>query len=104
MAISPVTEFLTASTAGNPDFIYIGGSGGTYTYLNRISSKFGGTVTSPVAMASSFAVTGGVSSGISIDTRTAADHRHHRHRQRLLRHCWGRPTTQSTIVQLAQQF
>ena len=70
VATSPVTEFLTASTLANPDFIYIGGSGGTYTYLNRISTKFGGTVTSPVAMAGSFAVPGGVSSGISIDTRT----------------------------------
>jgi hypothetical protein len=74
VATSPVTEFLTASSTGNPDFIYVGGATGNYRYINRISSGFGGSDGSPVAMASSFQPVGGggVSSGIVIDTRTAA--------------------------------
>ncbi len=105
VAVSPITEFLTASTAVNPDFIYVGGSSGTYTYLNRISSKFGGTVTSPVSMAASFAVAGGISSGISIDTRTAAV----TGTTATANVYFGTlgvasSSTRSTIVQLAQQF
>jgi hypothetical protein len=104
VAVSPITEFLTASTAVNPDFIYVGGSGGTYTYLNRISSKFGGTVTAPVAMAGSFAVTGGISSGISIDTRTAAVTGTTATANVYFGTLGVASITQSTIVQLAQQF
>jgi hypothetical protein len=74
VATSPVTEFLTASTLGNPDFIFVGGATGNYRYMNRISSSFGGSDGSPVAMANWFQPVGGggVSSGIVIDTRTAA--------------------------------
>ena len=71
-ATSPVTEFLTASTLSNPDFVFIGGGGGNYKFMNRISSAFGGTDASPTAVAGSFAVPAGTTSGISIDTRTAA--------------------------------
>jgi hypothetical protein len=105
VAISPITEFLTASTQVNPDFIYVGGSSGTYTYLNRISSQFGGTVTSPLTMEASFAVTGGISSGISIDTRTAAV----TGATATANVYFGTlgvasSLTQSMIIQLAQQF
>ena len=86
VAVSPITEFLTASTAVNPDFIYVGGSSGTYTYLNRISSKFGGTVTSPVSHG------GLIRRGRGHQLRhldrhpDCGRHRHHRDGQRLLRH------------------
>ena len=106
VATSPVTEFLTASSLANPDFIFIGGSGGTYTYLNRISSKFTGTVTVPVAMAGSFAVPGGigVSSGISIDTRTALITGTTATANVYFGTIGVASTTQSRIVQVAQQF
>ena len=101
---SPVTEFLTASSLSNPDFIYVGGSAGTYTYLNRISSKFNGSSGSPVAMAGTFAVTGGVSSGISIDTRTTLITGTTATANVYFGTSGVGATTQSTIVQLAQQF
>jgi hypothetical protein len=104
VATSPPTEFLTASSLSNPDFLYIGGSAGAYTYLNRISSKFNGTVTSPVSMAGSFAVTGGISSGISIDTRTAAMTGTTATANVYFGTLGVASTRQSTIVQLAQQF
>ena len=47
MATSPVTEFLTASSLANPDFIYVGGSGGTYNFMNRIASGFAGVERHP---------------------------------------------------------
>jgi hypothetical protein len=105
VAVSPITEFLTASTALNPDYIYVGGSSGSYLFLNRISSKFGGTSASPVAMAGSFAVTGGISSGISIDTRTAAV-TGTTATANVYFGTLGVPAsfTQSMIVQLAQEF
>jgi hypothetical protein len=73
VATSPVTEFLTASSLANPDFLFVGGTTGNYGYINRISSGFGGTNGSPVAMNGSFnpVGSGGVTSGIVIDTRTA---------------------------------
>ena len=104
VATSPVTEFLTASSLSNPDFIYVGGSAGTYTYLNRISSKFNGTSGSPVSMAGTFAVTGGVSSGISIDTRTTSITGTTATANVYFGTAGVGTTTQSTIVQLAQQF
>jgi hypothetical protein len=104
VATSPVTEFLTASSLSNPDFIYVGGSAGTYTYLNRSSSNFNGTATSPVSMAGTFAVTGGVSSGISIDTRTTLITGTTATANVYFGTAGVGTTTQSTIVQLAQQF
>jgi hypothetical protein len=101
---SPVTEFLTASSLSNPDFIYIGGSGGTYTYMNRIASKFAGTTGVPVPMANSFAVTGGISSGIGIDTRTTLMTGTTATANIYFGTIGIPSTTQSTIVQLAQQF
>ena len=71
VATSPVTEFLTASTLSRPDFIFVGGGGANHKFVNRIGSGFAGTDGTPVIMAGSFAVTGGVISGIVIDTRTA---------------------------------
>jgi hypothetical protein len=104
VATTPVTEFLTASSLANPDFVYIGGSGGTYTYMNRIASNFAGTSAAPVAMASSFAVAGGVSSGIVIDTRTTAM-TGTTATANIYFGTVGVPfTTQSLIIQLAQQF
>jgi hypothetical protein len=101
--ISPITEFLTASSASNPDFIYVGGNGGKYLFLNRISSKFTGTSTSPSSMTSTFAVSGGVSSGISIDTRTTLT-TGTTATANVYFGTVGAGSTQSTIVQLAQAF
>ncbi len=78
-ATSPVTEFLTASSLANKDFVFVGGAsgnaGGNYRYINRIGAGFAGTDAVPVAMAGSFqyhVTGGGVVSGIVVDTRTAA--------------------------------
>jgi hypothetical protein len=107
VATSPVTEFLTASSLPNPDFIYVGGATGNYRYINRISSNFGGSEFAPVAMAGSFQPVGGggVSSGIVIDTRTAAM----TGTTATANVYFGTigvvsSLTQSRIVQLAQQF
>jgi hypothetical protein len=103
VATSPVTEFLTAA-ATNPDYLYVGGGGGTYLFLNRISAGFNGTSNAPVAMAGSFAVPGGVTSGIIIDTRTTSM----TGLTALSNVYFGTigiaSTTQSTIVQVAQAF
>jgi hypothetical protein len=104
VATSPVTEFLTASSLANPDFVYIGGSGGNYRFVNRIRSGFGGTNTAPVATDSAFAVPGGVSSGIIIDTRTTAMTGTTATANIYFGTVGVASTTQSTIVQLAQQF
>jgi hypothetical protein len=107
VATSPVTEFLTASSLANPDFIFVGGASGNYRYMNRISSGFGGTDAAPVAMASSFQPVGGggVSSGIVIDTRTTAI-TGSTATANIYFGTIGVVTslTQSRIVQLAQQF
>jgi hypothetical protein len=103
---SPVTEFLTASLLPNPDFVYVGGSQGTYAFMNRISSGFGGTNSVPVQIDATCALTscgfsavaGGVDSGIIVDNRTGL--------------VTGATATaniyfgslNSTVVQLAQQF
>ena len=104
MATSPVTEFLTASTLANPDFIFVGGGGGNHKFINRIGSGFNGTDTAPVAMGGSFAVPGGVISGIIIDTRTAGVTGSMATANVYFGTVGIPSTTQSTIVQLAQQF
>ena len=103
VATSPVTEFLTASASGNPDFIFVGGASGNYQRVNRISAGFAGTTGSPVAMAGSFAPAGGVISGIIIDTRTTSM-TGTTATANIYFGTIGNGATQSTIVQLAQQF
>jgi hypothetical protein len=107
VATSPVTEFLTASSLANPDFVFVGGATGNYRYMNRISSGFGGSDASPVAMANFFQPVGGggVSSGIVIDTRTAGV----TGATATANIYFGTigvasSLTQSRIIQLAQQF
>jgi hypothetical protein len=104
VAASPVTEFLTASSASNPDFVFVGGGSGNYKFMNRISSGFNGSDTAPIGMAGSFAVPGGVISGIIIDTRTAAVTGSTATANIYFGTVGVASTTQSTIVQLAQQF
>lgn len=105
VATSPVTEFLTASTNANPDFVFIGGGSGNYRFMNRIASGFGGTVTSPIAVANSFAAvgSGGITSGIVIDTRTSAV-TGTTATANIYFGTVGVAGTQSLIIQLAQQF
>jgi len=106
VATSPVTEFLT-SAASNPDYIFIGGAGttGNYRFMNRISAGFSGTDASPSAMTSFFSPVGamGISSGIIIDTRTAAM-TGSTATANIYFGTAGTTGTQSTIVQLAQGF
>jgi hypothetical protein len=104
VATSPVTEFLTASSLANPDFIYVGGSGGTYNFMNRIASGFAGSNGTPVAMANSFAAAGGITSGIVIDTRTTAMTGTTATANIYFGTVGVPSTTQSLIIQLAQQF
>jgi hypothetical protein len=106
VATSPVLEFLTASSLANPDFIFVGGASGNYKYINRISSGFGGSDGSPVAVASSFQPVGGggVSSGMVIDTRTTAMTGTTATANVYFGTVGVPSTTQSRIVQLAQQF
>jgi hypothetical protein len=104
VATSPVTEFLTASSLANPDFIYVGGSGGTYNFMNRIASGFAGSNTTPVATANFFAASGGVTSGIVIDTRTTAMTGTTATANIYFGTVGVPSTTQSQIIQLAQQF
>jgi hypothetical protein len=104
VATSPVTEFLTASTLSNPDFIFVGGGGGNHRFINRIGSGFNGTDNNPVAMGGQFAVPGGVISGIIIDTRTAGVTGSMATANVYFGTVGIPSTTQSTIVQLAQQF
>jgi hypothetical protein len=106
VATSPVTEFLTASSAANPDFIFVGGASGRYQYMNRISSGYNGTDASPAAMAGWFQPVGGtgVSSGIVIDTRTTVVTGSMATANVYFGTVGSAPLTQSRIVQLAQQF
>lgn len=99
---SPVVEFLTAAAVSNPDFIFVGGNGTNYNFMNRISSGFAGTAGSPAAMAGWFAPPSGVSSGISVDTRTTATTGTTATANIYFGTAGG--AVQSTIVQLAQQF
>jgi hypothetical protein len=106
VATSPVTEFLTGA-ASNPDYIFIGGAGttGNYRFMNRISAGFSGSDASPSAMTSFFSPVGamGISSGITIDTRTAAMSGSTA-TANIYFGTAGTLGTQSTIVQLAQGF
>jgi hypothetical protein len=104
VATSAVTEFLTASTLANKDFIFTGGGGGTYLFMNRIGAGFSGTNASPTAVDSSFAVPGGAISQIVIDTRTTAITGSTATANIYFGTMGVASTTQSTIVQLAQQF
>jgi hypothetical protein len=108
VSVSPVTEFLTASALANKDFIFVGGgSGGTsnYLFMNRIGAGFGGGDTAPVVMDNWFAVPGGVISPIVIDTRTS-NITGGTAQSNIYFGTIGiaASLTQSTIVQLAQQF
>jgi hypothetical protein len=108
VATSPVTEFLT-SAPSNPDYIFIGGAGttGNYRYMNRISAGFSGTDASPSVMTSFFSPVGGmgISSGIIIDTRTAAMTGSTATANIYFGTAGSSATsTQSRIVQLAQGF
>jgi hypothetical protein len=102
VATSPVAEFLTAASVSNPDFIFVGGNATNYRFMNRISSGFAGTPTSPVSMASYFGTASGISSGISIDTRTTATTGTTATANIYFGTAGG--AVVSTIVQLAQQF
>jgi hypothetical protein len=101
---SPVTEFLTASSLANKDFVFVGGGGGTYLFMNRIGAGFAGSDAAPVNMANWFAAPAGVISQIIIDTKTAAM-TGGTATANIYYGTMGVPSTvQSTIVQLAQQF
>jgi hypothetical protein len=104
VAASPVTEFLTASSLANKDFVFVGGGGGSYLFMNRIGAGFAGSDTTPVGMDSWFAVTGGAISGIVIDTRTSNITGSTATANIYFGTMGVGATTQSTIVQLAQQF
>jgi hypothetical protein len=106
VATSPVTEFLTASALANPDFVFVGGGSGNYRYVNRISAGFAGADGAPAAMAGSFQTVGGggVASGIVIDTRTTAVTGSTATANVYFGTVGVPSTTQSRIVQLAQQF
>lgn len=99
---SPVTAFLTGSSLANPDFVYIGASGGTYPYMNRIATGFSGTNAAPVSVDSFFAVTGGADSGIIIDNRTSGVTGGTATANIYFGSLGG--VTQSQVFQLAQQF
>ena len=105
VATSPVTEFLTASSLANKDFMFVGGGGGTYLFMNRIGAGFAGTTGAPVTMANWFATPGGgVISTIVIDTNTASVTGATATANIYYGTKGVAGTTQSTIVQLAQQF
>jgi hypothetical protein len=105
VATSPVTEFLSTGTP-NKDEVYVSGGGGTYLFMNRVLAGFAGSDASPVSMANWFATPGGGAvSTIIIDTNTAAvtggtATANIYYGTKAV----GPSTTQSTIVQLAQQF
>jgi hypothetical protein len=100
-----VTEFLTASSQANKDFIFVGASGGTYNFMNRLTAGFGGADGAPVGVAGSFAAPGGVSSGIVIDNRTSYQITTGLSTANIYYGTKGVPsTTQSRIVQLNQEF
>jgi hypothetical protein len=102
--VSPLTEFLTASTQANKDFIYVAGGEGNYRFMNRIGAGFGGAAANPVGMDGWFAAPGGAVSGIVIDTNTA-DVTGSMATANIYYGTQGvSGSTQSTIVQLAQEF
>ncbi len=93
---SPVVEFLTGAAVPNPDWLFVGGNGGSYVFLNRIASGFGGSPKRPARMDGVFEPSSGVSSGLSVDTRLPG----------LANVYFGTAggRVQSEIVQLAQRF
>jgi hypothetical protein len=101
-----VTEFLTASASANKDFLFVGASGGTYNFMNRLVTGFAGTDAAPVGVTSSFAAPGGVSSGIVIDNRTSANITNGLSTANIYYGTKGvgPATTQSRVVQLNQEF
>src|SRR5204862_5951473 len=102
---SPVTEFLTASSLANKDFVFVGGGGGTYQFMNRVDAGFAGTDAVPINMANWFAAPGGgVISQIIVDTNTSAVTGATATANIYYGTIGVAATTQSTIVQLAQQF
>jgi hypothetical protein len=107
-AVQPtsVTEFLTASTQANKDWLFVGATGGTYLNMNRLFSNFLGTNAAPVGVASSFAAPGGVSSGVVVDNRTSAGITTGLSTANIYYGTKGvgPATTQSRIVQLNQEF
>jgi hypothetical protein len=107
-AVQPtsVTEFLTASTQANKDWLFVGATGGTYLNMNRLFSNFLGTNAVPVGVASSFAAPGGVSSGVVVDNRTSAGITTGLSTANIYYGTKGvgPATTQSRIVQLNQEF
>jgi hypothetical protein len=102
VSTTPVVEFLTAANVANPDFIFVGGNGTNYNYMNRISSGFSGTANAPATMSSFFGTASGVGSGISVDTRTTATTGTTATANIYFGTYGG--SVNSTIVQLAQQF
>jgi hypothetical protein len=100
-----VTEFLTASSLANPDFIFVGAAGGTYPFMNRAVSNFAGTDAAPLNVAGFFAAPTGVASGIVIDNRTNFQITTGLSTANIYYGTKGvSATTQSRIVQLNQQF
>jgi hypothetical protein len=101
-----VTEFLTGSTSANKDFLFVGASGGTYSFVNRFLAGFAGTNASPLGAAGSFPAPGGVSSGIVIDNRTNSNITNGLSTANIYYGTKGvgPSTTQSRIVQLNQEF
>ena len=100
-----VTEFLTASSQANPDFIFVGASGGTYPFMNRAVSGFAGTDVAPLNVAGFFAAPAGVASGIVIDNRTNFQITTGLSTANIYYGTKGvSATTQSRIVQLNQEF
>jgi hypothetical protein len=100
-----VTEFLTASSQANKDFIFVGAAGGNYNYVNRLAAGFAGADGAPVTVAGSFAAPGGVSSGIVIDNRTSYQITTGLSTANIYYGTKGvSGTTQSRIVQLNQEF
>jgi hypothetical protein len=93
---SPVVEFLTGAAVANPDTVFVGGNGGSYLFMNRISAGFGGSPKRPARMEGVFEPSSGVSSGISVDTRLPG----------LANIYFGTAggRVQSAILQLAQRF
>ena len=104
--ITAVTEFLTASASASKDFLFVGASGGTYLYVNRVVTGFAGTDAVPVGVAGFFAAPGGVSSGIVIDNRTSSNITNGLSTANIYYGTKGvgPATTQSRIVQLNQEF
>ena len=107
---TPVSEFLSTGTP-NKDEIYVGGGGGTYLFMNRILAGFAGSDTTPATMTNFFQSTSnggtavGIISPIVIDNNAALT----TGATATANIYYGTlgisaSSTQSTVVQLAQQF